>query len=156
MSVWGPLPHENDDAADWLLEFLEEPTVVGLNDAFDDVSGLDREDYLEITEGAIALMAAAVVAELYGKPGPHPVLDDEERAVLRSLARKLMTGAHFSLLARASQVLAIVAKDIDRSELAQLMHEDPKLSQGWAKNLDSLTTRLQAISAEWGARRKPK
>lgn len=154
MSVWGPLPHENDDAADWLAEYLEEPTVVGLNDAFDEVSGLDREDYLEITEGAVAVMAAAVVAELYGKPGPHPVLDDEERAALSSLARKLMTGAHFSLIARAGQALGIVAQDIDRSELAQLMHEDPKLAQGWAKNVASLTKRLQEVSVELNARRK--
>ena len=37
MSIFGFLPEENDDSADWLDDFKISPSVVLLNDAFDDL-----------------------------------------------------------------------------------------------------------------------
>lgn len=148
MSVWGPRPVDNDDAADWLADFIDEASVVALSDAFDDVLGEGGEHYLEVTEGAIALMAAEVVAELYGRPSAPAVLDGDELSALRSIARRLVPSAHVNVARRAMAAIKVVVHEPHRSELAQMMNSDIKLNRQWLRMVQKLTNRLDAIVVE--------
>lgn len=143
MSIWGIHPVENDDAADWIGEFLEEPSILTLNDAFDDVLGADEEDYLEITECANAVAASAIVAELFGQGAGTRILDEDELATLSLMAQKLTRGARISLVAQAIQSTERVAQDLDQSELLQLMNESASMRLPWFKQMNGLLKRLQ-------------
>lgn len=148
MSVWGPRAEENDDAADWLSEFADEPSIVGLNDAFDAVLGADKDIYLEITEGAVAVAAAAVVAEIFGRTASASLLEPDDRTNLRRLAKKLAAGAQITLVERALRSLAIVTTDAQRSELFQVWQEDVKGAKAWARHARSLASWLERLLAE--------
>ena len=89
MSIWGAGAEENDDAADWLADLAEEPTVIALNEAFDEVLSLERDDYLEVTEGAIAVAAAYVVAQLVDPQPGFVMLDEESLLRLQGQERAL-------------------------------------------------------------------
>ncbi len=138
MSVWGALPAENDDAADWLGEFVEEPTIVALNDAFDGVLSSDSDDYLEITECAVAVIAAAVVIELYASQMREAILEPDEFEALKLLENKLTPGARRNLVKRAMKCLRVVLLETDRSELAEVMQEDVALHATWKASLDGM------------------
>jgi hypothetical protein len=51
-----------------LDEFLDEPSITALNDAFDDVISQSAGEYLEVTEGANAVVAAQIVSEIFFEP----------------------------------------------------------------------------------------
>lgn len=148
MSVWGPRPEENDDAADWLADFADEPSIVALNDAFDAVLGAEKDDYLEITECAVAVAAAAVTAEMFGRTASGSLLDSEDRSTLRGLARKLAAGSQISLIERSLRSLTIVTTDAKRSELFQVWQEDGKGSRAWARHTQSLVQWLERLLTE--------
>jgi Domain of unknown function (DUF4259) len=146
MSIWGSNPAENDDAADWLGDFSEEPSIVALNDAFDDILGGDEDDYLEVTECAVAVVAGAVVIELYGNHGRENILDEEDFEKLQLLEKKLTSGARKSLLKRAIKSLRIILLETERSELAELIQEDEALYKTWKVNMEGLIQALQKVA----------
>jgi hypothetical protein len=145
MSIWGPLPSANDDAADWLDGYLEAPDVLQLNDAFDAVLDAGIEDYLEVTEGAEAVVAAAVVAELLGQT-PVDLVDDETRRVLLGMIAKLSESARQRLVERAIAAVAIVASSDEKSELFGLHHEEPETALPWMEQINHVTATLERIS----------
>ena len=64
MSIYGFLPEENDDSADWLEDFKISPSAILLNDAFDELLSSDSK-YKEVTECAHAYLAAALTYEIF-------------------------------------------------------------------------------------------
>ena len=62
MGAWGVGPFDNDDAADWLAEFSEDPSLESVRIALEAVTDLGDSDYLEITECGAAIAAAEIVA----------------------------------------------------------------------------------------------
>lgn len=142
MSIWGPLPADNDDAADWLAEYLDAPDLIQLNDAFDEVLDPERGDYLEITEGSNAVVAAAIVAEVFGSPSTEPLVPSDQLHDLQELATSLSVGARTSILKRAILALKKAADDVNNSELFQLMSESPELGEPWRDAIESLKSRL--------------
>ena len=145
MSIWGANPAENDDAADWLGDFSEEPSIVALNDAFDDILGCDGDDYLEVTECAVAVAAGAVVVELYGNQGQVSILELEDFGKLQLLEKKLTPGARKSLVKRAIKSLRIILLEVERSELAELIQEDAALFEHWKANMERMIHILQEV-----------
>jgi len=70
MGAWGVGSFENDDASDWILDFMETPDPLEIGKALTTVLALPEDEYLEITEAANAVAAAELVAALRGKPNP--------------------------------------------------------------------------------------
>lgn len=149
MSIWGSGIADNDDAADWLDDFVDEPSITALNDALDEVLGSSASDYVEVTEGAAAVVAAQIVAELFFKAGEQPLLEDEEVFdVCSGLLNKLHPGSKRHLIERATQAVATVGYGAGTSELHDLMHEDPDLAQKWLQTIQGLQLRLLQAKEE--------
>jgi Domain of unknown function (DUF4259) len=145
MSIWGPQPSANDDAADWLDDYLEAPDVLRLNDALDAVLDAGAEDYLEVTEGAEAVVAAAVVAEILGQ-APADLIDDEDiRRVLLAKSAKLSKSARLRLVERAIAAVVIVTSSDEKSELFGLHHEDDETAPQWMEQINNLIAALEHI-----------
>ena len=142
MSIWGAGAEENDDAADWLADLADEPTVVLLNEAFHEVLGLERDDYLEVTECANAVAAAHVVAQLFDAQSDFTLLDAQAMGELQAQRQKLAKGAQRSLIKRAMRCLVMTA-DATRSELSQLMNEDAQMGRDWSQRIAQLGLRLK-------------
>ncbi len=144
MSIWGARAQENDDASDWLSEFEDAPDIAQINDALDGVLSAPPSEYLEVTECAVAVAAATVVARICGLPIANDVVGSETGAVLSNLAKKLAPGARSSLIRRSLQSLVPV-QDPLRSELCELMMEDADFGRLWRQHMDELKNGLEAV-----------
>jgi hypothetical protein len=131
MGAWGINTFENDDAADWLGEFCDEPTEELLFDAFSTVNDIG-DDYLEAPESSAALAAAEIVAVLQGKPSPHC----PEKA--QDCVRHLNFQSSDKLISAARKAVARIQTD---SELKELWEDSDDFSQ-WQATVDELTDRL--------------
>ena len=149
MSVWGPGPLENDDALDWLAELESEPSIVALNEAFDDVLRTDGADYLEVTDGAAAVCAAVIVAALVADTLEGIPLSEHAGRQLRRHYTGLLPSARTSLIRRALQSLNACA-DETRSELFELTHEAPAVGQAWLEEIDAMRLRLAGGAKQAG------
>jgi len=69
MGAWGHHFDENDDAADWLGDFGDQPDWSIVRATLSDGAKLD--DYIESDLGAAGLAAAEIVAAAIGKPSPR-------------------------------------------------------------------------------------
>lgn len=98
MSIWGNGVAENDDAADWLSDLADEASLVDIEQALTDVADADEGEYLEVTECASAIAAAAVLADLLDRDGEleterydvplstlRAELEQRDRAAIREL-----------------------------------------------------------------------
>jgi hypothetical protein len=144
MSIWGAQAQENDDASDWLSEFEDEPDILQINEALNGVLGAVPSDYIEITEGAVAVAAATVVARMCGLPFAKNIVSDDTLADLMKHANKMAPGAKSSLIRRALSSLDPV-QDPERSELCELMMEDPELGAAWRQRMGELKDGLEDI-----------
>ncbi|MFD2787353.1 DUF4259 domain-containing protein [Hymenobacter rubripertinctus] len=126
---------DNDDAADFLADFADDPSEVQLLEAL--ITAAEEENYLERDAAAVALIAAEIVAAWLGSPAPDfpadqlaltdelDVSDDDE---LTDLARRAVRAA-----------LAQSAK----SELQELWQTSGQLPQ-WQAVQQDLLRRLEA------------
>ncbi|MGA9657961.1 MAG: DUF4259 domain-containing protein [Asticcacaulis sp.] len=64
MNVWGAGPFDNDAAADLMMELEDVPSWESIRFVFNEV--LAAEDYVEVTEGARAYAAAALLTVAQG------------------------------------------------------------------------------------------
>lgn len=152
MSVWGPGPFENDDAADWLSELEEEleeeSGAEALEDALSEVAGPENVGYVEIPDGAIAVAAAELLALLLGKTGPDKdLLEEETLASLSKEIGRLDAKRKERLVKRAITAVDRVLNDTENSELQQVLQEDEEMSSAWVGRMRDLHGRLQAIAA---------
>lgn len=145
MSIWGASPVENDDAADWLSEFSEAPTIVALTEAFDDIVNSGSQEYLEIPECAVSVVAATVVRDMFSPERSEYLIDEEGLAALRSLAKKLTPTARVALVKKALKSVKRVMLDNECSELFQLIQEDLNISKTWLHEMNNLVRDLDEI-----------
>ena len=132
MGAWASDSFSNDDALDWLLDFVEAPTAEMLRDTLEHVTNLDPEEYLEAPDCCEAIAAAEIVAALNGKPAPK--LPDDLKAWLQTdhgLAAKALTAV----------AIAAVKRIVRESELQELWSDGGDDAQ-WLADMTDLERRL--------------
>jgi len=68
MGVWGVDSFENDDSADWITEFIKQPSITAIIDTLTLAAEAGVDDYLELAEDASVLAAAEIIAALNHQP----------------------------------------------------------------------------------------
>jgi hypothetical protein len=130
MGAWGLLFNENDDAADWLAEFSDEPNWNLVDHALAAIPN-DTKEYVEAPECSQALAAAEVVAAAIGKPSTR--LDDG----ISAWATDNTTGGE----ARADIARIALARIRDNSELQELWEESDEYAD-WQASVNETVSRL--------------
>jgi len=145
MSVWGTSPIENDDAADWLTDLEEDPSLDVLQETISEiVDSADTGDF-DITECCNAVAAAEVLAELFGKPGKELLLEDASSVKLKGELNRMTVGNQEKLLTRAGAAVDYVLTDEEKSELRQVWEEDELDLDAWSVKMKALKSRLLEI-----------
>lgn len=147
MGAWSLQPFDNDDAADWLAELLEQDCMTMIVDAFcavtrpaNDVDDDDDDEYIELPEASIAV-AAALVLRLISQPGykvADEAVSDQLLEDIRSWCQQFATlKATRKWYAAALEALK-AATDKNNSELYEVWYESTEFGQ-WKKSVDSLS-----------------
>jgi Domain of unknown function (DUF4259) len=68
MGVWGVDSFENDDSADWITEFIKQPSITAIIDTLTLSAEAGLDDYLELAEDASVMAAAEIIAALNHQP----------------------------------------------------------------------------------------
>lgn len=132
MGAWGTGPFENDDAVDWLVDFMDQPSKDLLVETLSVVAQVDPADYLEVTEAGSAIAAAEVVSALHSKPVPDW---PEEVAAWVS---KQKSGASAALLSLARQALIRISLNSEIDD--NWIYEEDR--RKWRESLTELRSRL--------------
>lgn len=149
MSIWGPGPFDNDDGADWFADIRDEPSLEMIREAIEEISDPHHVGYLEVTDGAEAVAAAHVLAELLGSPGDNPVFDDELEEVAETLKAEIEKEGKRDiqkLIKQAIDALEIVLNDTENSELRQMWEEQSEMMPQWVAAMTSLQQRLRRLA----------
>ncbi len=130
MGAWGADTFENDTACDWIGDLLATGDLSSIDDALAAV--IDRDDYLDVDDGSIALAAADVVARLRGKFGQRDAYTEELDAWILEVAQP-----------PSAEQCALAVRAIDRvttrpSELVSLWEGNA----AWAAAVAALRARL--------------
>ena len=126
---------ENEDAANWLPDFLS-GSDLGLVKLALETADVDADEYLEAPEGAVAVAAIEIVAACMGRPGPSVLANDDLSAWLNEF--KPRPGPR--LVELALDVLHRVTGA--NSELADLMGESGDQGDEWCEEMRELAGRL--------------
>jgi hypothetical protein len=148
VSIWGPGPFDNDDGADWFADLRDEPKLQSIREALQEISAREHIGYLDVTDGAEAVAAAEVLAELLGSRGNEPVLDDELEEVAEALGDeiKLETPRDIKkLVQQAIDAIEIVLNDTENSELRQMWEQQAEDMPTWTAAMTTLQQRLRAM-----------
>ena len=129
MGAWGLLFDENDDAADWLDEFSDDPSWDAVDRAFG-VIAVEGAD-LEAPECCEALAAAEIVAAGVGKPSNR--LGPE----IAAWAQANAAGA----ASRQGPARHALGRIRGESELQELWQETDEFAD-WQASVDETLTRL--------------
>jgi Domain of unknown function (DUF4259) len=130
MGAWGAGPFDNDDALDWLAMLSASRDFTEGRQALD----VAREDYLDASDGSMALAAAKVVAVALGHPAPS--LPDGVTAWVNS---------NRFVVAPADAAIALVAVErvlAGNSELQDLWAD--AACDTWLESVQALRQRLIA------------
>jgi hypothetical protein len=149
MSIWGPGPFDNDDGADWFAELRDEPQLQSIREAVLEVSDPEHIGYHDVADGAEAIAAAEVLAELLGSPGDDPVLTDEHEEVTEALREEIKLEARKDikrLVQQAVDAIEIVVTDEENSELRQMWEEQPDEMPAWVMAMRTLQQRLRTAA----------
>lgn len=132
MGAWATDSFANDDALDWLIDFVETPTIEMLRDTLEHIMSHDPDDYLDAPDCSEAIAAAEIVAALTGRPSAN--LPDDLKAWLQS--DHGLDAAHLTRTAAAA-----VERIAGDSELQELWEESDS-SEQWASDVTDLMCRL--------------
>lgn len=127
----------NDDAADWLGEFLETPKIGEIRSALSAAADLDSEAYLEVREARIAIAAVEFVAWALGRgPAwwPSPILKELNTPQMKRLSQKLPELKPLAIQA--------VNRVLEQSELKELWEESSDYGS-WEAAVKNLLQRLR-------------
>ena len=127
MGAWGLRFDQNDDAADWLAEFADEPSWEAVDSALSACSA----EYVEAPECSMALAAAEVVAAGLGSPS-----SDLDEAVL-----EWATGNSSGAAGRRQAAQVALARIRDDSELNELWQEADEYAD-WQASVNETLARL--------------
>jgi len=150
MSIWGPKPSENDDAIDWLNEFIEAPSLDLLEEALSEVADPAHVGYVEVPEGAIAIVAAEVLGQILGANAEDPTLKPDETLPLVGLVEDVKPLVVMRLVDQALVAVQRVMDDEEHSEIRQVYDEDEAGLEEWMNEMRALIKRLQAVRPEIG------
>jgi hypothetical protein len=132
MGVWGVDSFENDDSADWITEFITQPSITAVIDTLTLAAEAGIDDYLELAEDASVLAAAEIVAALNHQPSSDL---PEEIAEWVASQNEIDT----DLIDLALQAVAKVKTD---SELQDLWQNSTSLDE-WLAAVTNLEERLK-------------
>lgn len=142
MGTWAEGAFDNDDAADWSLQFEDADQASGLRlieDALKQATEIGGDRYLESDAGARAVAAAELVAHIAGQPVRGTPYNEE---ALRWAARA-SPHARPSLIGLASRAVARVTGP--ESELAELWD---RAEPSWRTSTTELAVKLQAAGTD--------
>ncbi len=142
MGIWGSQSSQNDDAADWLSEFTEQPSLSLLKSPILRAARTQAGTYLEVTECAEAIVAADVLTQLLGYPGKPAVLDKAASTAVLEGLRKVTAADIMEVVKQAAVAVQRVLAD-KNSELQQIWSEKPKAKRAWTKAVRDLAGRLK-------------
>ena len=149
MSIWGTGPFDNDDGADWFAELRDAPRLQAIQEAVEEIAQPGHVGYIEITDGAEAVAAAEVLAELLGSSGEEPLIDEdlgEFFAALRAEIGRERPLDVETLVRQAVDALEIIVNDAENSELLQVWEERPGDAPAWRSAVAALQDRLRRVS----------
>lgn len=130
MGAWATDAFGNDDAMDWVVELQEAEGTEAIADAFEAVLEIE-DDYLEVTEAAMGVAAAEVVAALLGRPAAS--LPEQVKAWIAGKPQPKS-----GLVKKAQRVVKRILKD---SELKELWQESTDAAT-WEQGVRDLLQRL--------------
>lgn len=143
MSIWGPGPFENDDAADWYVALLEQPSLAAIGEALEEVVDPTHVGFIDVTSGCDAIAAAAVLGELL-VPASNPEEEDDGQLTVRAEWETEGPLARQRLLRQAETALELVLNDEEHSEVRQIIEEHGEFMAEWTAILKNLQNRLRA------------
>jgi hypothetical protein len=135
MGAWDVGTFENDDALDWVHEFLEDPGLDALRDTLDLVVSLDEAEYVQADACGMVLAAAEMVAALRGRAAaklPEPLGAWVD-------ANKVSQKPDDRLMDKARRA---VARIMFRSEIKELWDESED-AKAWESEMEGLAARLK-------------
>ena len=132
MGAWATDSFANDDALDWLIDFVEAPTIEMLRDTLEHITNLGADEYLEAPDCSEAIAAAEIVAALAGTPAAN--LPDDLKSWLQT-DHGLVAGP---LTVIAAAAIARIVRD---SELMDLWAEGDS-NAAWLAEISDLQRRL--------------
>ena len=141
MGAWGSSVFENDSAADWLGELLEEGRFQLIGEAL----GALTSGYNEADECSAALAAAEVVAAARGW---------QVRAFPKELKQWIEEFDYRPTDDARTLAIQAVCRVRDDSELAELWKENAKEEKKWRAGLEDLIERLKKSAKERPAKTK--
>jgi Domain of unknown function (DUF4259) len=130
--AWGYKSFDNDDALDWVENFLKRG---GQSAVEKTIAGVAKgSGYLQAPDGCYAIAACEAVAAAQGRPSPDIPKD------VAALAKKLPSKVSDSVRKNARDALdRILAKDSELSELWKDAKED---FEKWKKTVEDLKARV--------------
>jgi hypothetical protein len=134
MGTWGSGSLENDDAADFAIEFESEGSQA-LHEAFD----ISETEYLEAPQAQRAVAAAEILAMVRSADASEAVLTPELYDAIQRHASDILP--HMVELRRLA-LAALNRVEADQSELRQLWEEGD--ADEWTAALTDLRMRLMA------------
>jgi hypothetical protein len=130
--AWGYKSFENDDALDWVDNFLESGGQSAVEKTIARVA--KGSGYLQAPDGCYGIAACETLAAAQGRPSPDIPKD------VAVLAKKLPSKVSDSVRKNARDALdRILAKD---SELSQLWKDAKGDFEKWKKTVEDLKTRV--------------
>ncbi|QJX48652.1 DUF4259 domain-containing protein [Hymenobacter taeanensis] len=131
MGTFGYQNFDNDDAADFLADFADDPSELLLLETL--ITAAEEEGYIEADVAAQALAAAEIVAAWQGQPAADFPED------LQEVAYELDVSDEDELTELARRAVATV---LQRSELLELWQESKEFPQ-WQQAQQDLLKRLE-------------
>lgn len=144
MSIWGPGPFENDDAADWFADLMERPGLTLIGEALDEVVDPTHAGYIDVGSGCEAIAAAAALGELLLPAPDDPEVEDDGAVALRAEWEAEAPLVKQRLLRQAETALELVLNDEEHSEVRQIVEEFGEFFAEWTEILKNLQNRLRA------------
>jgi hypothetical protein len=146
MSIWGPGPFDNDDAADWFDDFTDRPDLAVIREALEEVADPTHVGLIDIADGGEAIAAAAVLADVLGTANSELDLTDEQTAMLKAEWEAESLSARQSLIRHALSSVELVLNDDENSELRQIWESDGEGLAQWIEEMNDLQSRLVTIA----------
>lgn len=142
MSVWGADAFENDDAADWVTELENEPSIERLLQAVDELADPVHVGYIEIPECCVAVAAAEFLARLISGSRNSEPLSQESWSVLSTEMQPYGLAKKRKMANLAYHAVDRVLRDSEGSELEQHWTYSHLGYDVWATAMKDLLDRL--------------
>jgi len=129
MGAWGYKTFENDDALDWMNDFLSNPSSEFLKATFESINNQSTDDYIEAFDASKALIAASTLAHLINKKVELPANFIDK---LKEKEIKIIDEANLKLQAQNA-----LKRILSNSELLELWSESEELDK-WKETAKQL------------------